>query len=342
MAEYKVRIADKVYQVSGFTELVELAKSGRLGPKDPVFVPRTGKWHYASSIRQLREYFTEVPTPSAAEDSARIARPDFTPARPIDPRGPQAQQAPAEVLPLRRPEPVGDPIEVEVFFYEVDARTPVWLRRVVLFGAVGVFGFGLLIGVVMIQEQGARIDENGYEPVSSTRRNVRQFRQVEDDATPQPTTRRSDKKSSAAAPTPRPTPSVQLAVLRADVKRLPGGRPKSIEGLSQQISRDLTRMKVPVRDVTIRVARTRKKQTVVPYIVVVTYAHKPGAGDRRRAAIGLVVGRAMTQSRLNVGTVQLRGHRGGKIVHKRRISGAHIKQFYQGGSLGQFEGRLKK
>jgi len=131
---YRVRLGDEVVEVDGVAGLVDLVKQNRLGPEDPVFVPASGKWHYARSIRQLRDLF---PQQAAKPVPAPRAQPA---AEPEEPAG-------AQVLNLRRGRwtPDGKGVEVPVFAYDIDADPPAPLRL----GLIVVAGLLVVAGAVL-------------------------------------------------------------------------------------------------------------------------------------------------------------------------------------------------
>lgn len=373
MAEYKVRIDEKVYRVKGLAGLVKLIQAGRLSPDDPVFIPRTGKWHYARSIRQLREHFatqTEAETPpEPPPENPRVARPDFQAVRreaesrpapavsspPAASESGASSQAAADVLPLKRPArrrfESKEPVEVPVYSYDVEAETPSWVRRIFLAGIVLIVGLVLLLWVISERQEYAEDVKNNTVLATPRPTGSRVVR------TPRPAGKTTEAPEATAdraavatprqatprnARTPRPKPTqapVDMRALRRDVNRLPKRTASSIEALEKQMVEDLVRLKVPVRSLHIKEGRARGRQ-VVPFTVEVVYAADDAKANQRRVAVGLVIGRAMAMTRLNVGPVILREHRGGKIIRTRKTTGIMARQLYERWNPAEFLGSL--
>lgn len=106
MSMYKVKLGEEIVEVDGLGGLVTLVREGRLGPEDPVFIPSTGRWHYARSVRQLREHFpaaapapaSSSPSPSVSAsapttDAARVPATPRTPAAPTRAPSPPASSS---------------------------------------------------------------------------------------------------------------------------------------------------------------------------------------------------------------------------------------------------------
>lgn len=149
MSVYRARVGDRIVEVEGLPGLIGLVRAGELKPEDPVFIPSTGKWHYARSVRQLREHFpgaeaappgprTSAPPASrGAEKQPGDARPGTSRPAPrpgeetnagTEPESSDEAQSGAtasglaEVVPFRRGRwtPAGKGLEVPVFAYDVD------------------------------------------------------------------------------------------------------------------------------------------------------------------------------------------------------------------------------
>lgn len=348
MAEYKVRIDDKVYKVSGLAGLVQLIQNGRLKETDAVFVPRSGKWHYASSIRQLREHFDARKTqPSMAAPPVPAPTPTPGPTPTTPPRGNGSANG-AGVTRAQAPRrPVSnDPIDIPVYHYEIDEETPAWVRRAFL-GVIVVF-IGIFLFAWVVTEKQRYAEDIAKNPTLTATKALRTHQprasrtrppHTPDEVVVRGTTTPKPRTSSAKA---TPTPVViDIRTLRSDLNQLPKRRPSSLAELEKQMVEELLKLKVPVRAVKITEPKA-KKAAVVPFKVQVAYVHNKKRADYNRVAIGLVIGRTMEITKLNVGTVVLQEYKQDKLVRRYTTTGVSAQQLYQRWNTSEFLGSLRQ
>ncbi len=310
MSTYKVKLGEEIVAVDGLAGLVKLVQEGRLAPEDPVFIPSTNRWHYARSVRQLREYFPGTPEPpkepakEPAKDSPRGAAPS-PPARgngsreasPPQPTSgpPREESRGADVLRLRtgRWSPEGR-IEVPVFSYEVDADPPPgfqWVRLGLVTGSALIVGFFVWVYLSAYAEHIRQFETTGGDEFLAPA--------THDGATPLPAsvagTSKSGKKNapratpaqtklagvatpvSSAAPspasatqTPAPATAFDEKSALAKVRSTSVTSVKRPADLGPAIARDLTRIAVPVRSIAF-VPKKGVSGTAVPFVCVVEY-----------------------------------------------------------------------
>ena len=298
MSVYRVKLGNEIVDVEGVEGLLDLVKQGRLGPEDPVFIPASGKWHYARSVRQLREHFA------------------IAPPEPPPPKEEEPDEAPsAQVLKLRRGRwtPDGKGVEVPVFAYEIDAEPPqpVRLALIALVGILAValastwfFGYRHYLDSAPIP--------TGTPPPPTT--HIASATLAPAPATPAP---RAPVATAIAASTSVPLPEFDADAIRRKVssaKLTPVSRP---DALGAALRTDLTRLAIPVHEATL-VAVKGARDSAVPFALRVDYAppEKTSAVAlaKARFAIVAMVGRRIGELHLHVQSFHLRTLAGKKIA----------------------------
>lgn len=341
MTIYRIRRGEVVSEVEGFSALVKMAQEGLLAPDDAVFVPASNRWHFARSIRQLREHFppesvVEEPPPPAGRVRDLPRTPPAEPPPPLPSfEGFGAQTAPgdgesagADIVPLRRGRwsPDGK-IEVPVFNYDVDLEPPAVLKPLRFIAAIVA---GLMIGGAVwlyrasqaqslaqaIEAEGG--DGRGVDMPILERPQPRPIHTVRPRATATPTavaataTARPGVKPAAATPTPLPefgAADARTKVLSARVTKV--ARP---DALAAALRADLIRLSVPVRVVKVQAAAKARKGPA-PFEVFVEYSHgglSASARARHYWMLAAMIGRRANELKLNLGTVRVRTVRDGK------------------------------
>ena len=313
MSLYKVKLGEKTVEVDGLGGLLKLAQAGELKPDDPVYVPSTARWHYARSIRQLRDHFVEdraPPPPPRAPAAPRIPSPAVPPER--------------NVVPLRRGtwSPEGRGVEIPVFAYDVDLEAPpVYrnLRLIVLSGGglLLVFLFWVYLSGYHRYLADAFPDGGIHAPAPVPSR------------TPIPSPRKIPATARALAPTPVPSqkqpqviaPLYDAATTLAQVRALkatPAARP---DQLGTAMRSDLIKLTVPVHAVAVTAMKSTRDRAV-PFKIVVDYA--PGsiaAASRAKHRFEIVayLGRRIGEIPLNAGTIEIHEAQKGKAAMSKTV-----------------------
>ncbi len=318
MSGFRVKIGEQTVEVDGLDGLITLAREGRLGPEDPVYLPASGRWHYARSIRQLRELFPGLPDPPP-------------------PRAPAAEPetAGADVVPLRKPRwsPEGRGVEVPVFGYDVDlfrpARSPA--TRIAFLLAAGAMAIAAIVvyrGVYRRyldrtlptpERDRLAVVERTPEPGRAARAPVPTDESgpataavaAAPDAPPAaaPGGGEPSPGSGEASPRPDATPlPFDAEAARAKVLALPLGRVERPDQLGDEIKGDLIRLGVPVRAAEIRAERGDVTD-LVPFRARVDYVAGEGIStatlDRQRWMVVVMVGRRFVAHDLRVATFRV-------------------------------------
>lgn len=306
---YKVKVGERVVEVEGLSGLVRLVQTGELKADDPVWVPSTSQWHYARSIRQLREHFGK----EKEQEKER---------EPEEPSG-----TGGEVVPFRRGKwsPEGKGIEVPVFAYDLDMEEPpAWrVTRVLFLLAGGLFALSLvylyLYGYeAYLSRTLAQLDaeipierELDLPPAlpGTTRAVVRSATTPITSAT----------SAIATAPTAAPTPLFDEAVAREKVSSARVTKVMRPADLGEAIRADLLRIAVPLRSADCDVPRNSTR-----FVCTLDYATTDADAAtraRHRFMILAMTGRRISELRMKVETIRFRSVTGAgkkaKVVETR-------------------------
>ena len=373
MTIYKVRRGEQVHDVEGFAALVKLAQDGHLRPDDAVFVPASNRWHYARSIRQLREYFPQVEDPPPPPGKVREIPRDMVPPRSSGPSASQEEAddaaeatrvgegAGADVVPLRRGRwtPDGKGVQVPVFNYEVDLDPPPAARPLRLVLTVG---FALMVGGAIylygtgyaeyLDEASQRVEKDDVPVRTPTATPPLQAASSGLDpasvdaaaAAPPEAARPEGTPVAAVAPTPVPLPSFDTAGSRAKVMQAKLTPVKRPDQLGAAMRGDLIKLAVPVRAVRLAAVKKSRKGPV-PFDLTIEYSAGDDLATSTRARhywmIGAMAGRRASELRLNLRTVTIRTWKGEKRISQVSVPASAVKAISNGGAtpesfLGQF------
>lgn len=343
MTIYKVRRGEEVTDVEGFAALVQMAKEGALQPDDAVFVPASNRWHYARSIRQLREHFAQVedppPPPGKVREMTREMRestppaPDPTAATHVNEDG--ERSGGADVVRMRRGRwtPEGKGVQVPVFNYEVDLEPPPAAKPLRM---IAVIVFALLLGGgIYVYAQGyteylaeqAELVETGSRPAPprapvpapTPSRALSQQDGPRDEPTPAPAATRAAIAGTPAPapPTPVPLPSFDADGARRRVMSATVTPVTRTDQFAKAVRTDLIKLAVPVRNVKL-VAGKGKTKGPVPFDLVFEYSL---GDDNSRAThakhywmMVAMAGRRTVELRLNLRAVTVKSFRGNKLA----------------------------
>lgn len=313
MSTYKVRRGETTLEVEGLSGLVSLIQQGELGPDDPVFIPATGRWHYARAVRQLRDHFPAgaVTAPPPAPPPPAVEKEEGEEERRGD-RPAVIHAPPANVLPLR---PLRSRITgpsgasaVPVFSYDVDLDSDTRKRfRLLFLLAAG----AVLIGLTWVyqagyaaymRDYGSRIAQATPIPIAPgpgpgpARVPVR--------ATPVP----------VVAPVATPKPLYDPAEVVAKVKALRSTIPDRPDRLGPAMRADLLKLGVPVHSVVVAVHG--KGSGKLPFACLIEPAFgslSPKSVARDRYLIVAYAGDRISRTRLNLDLLQVKSVAGRKM-----------------------------
>lgn len=354
MTVYKVRRGETITDVEGFAALVQMAQEGALGPDDAVFVPASNRWHYARSIRQLREHFPAVEDPPPPAGKVR-EMPRDAPQPPQQDDSTEATHVQdgngADVVPLRRGRwtPDGKGVEVSVFNYEVDleppkAAKPLRLIAIVL-GSLTIGGAYYLYNTSYAAYQAkegerifaaslkgrAPVPGQSAKPVARTPVNAATPVVTATPVTTPPVT------LVVAAPTPVPLPVFDVDGSLAKVRNATVTKVARPDQLAVAIRADLIKLAVPVRAVVLVPGKAGNTKGPVPFDLVVDYS----LGDDTTTAthakhywmIAGMIGRRANELGLNLRQVSVRSFQGNKVSSTAVLPAALVKGV-AGGSTG--------
>lgn len=353
MTIYKVRRGEAVTEVEGFAALVQMAQAGELGPDDAVFVPASNRWHYARSIRQLREHFPQVEDPPPPAGKIREMPREKPRDEPVQDDGTEATHVAegngGDLVPMRRGRwsPEGKGVEVSVFNYEMDLEPPKAAKplRLILVTAFALAVGGTFYLYVTTKSAFQLAVADGVErgPVSAPTPVPR--------ASARPGTRVPETPLSMAT-APPPPPATEVAVAVATPEPLPefdsGAALEKVRSagltsvqrpdqLAAAIKGDLIKLAVPVRRVELVPGKAGKTKGPVPFDLVVDYS----LGDETTRAtharhywmIAAMVGRRATELKLNLRAVSVRSFSGNKTASKAELP-AELVKGVANGSIG--------
>ena len=342
MTVYKVRRGEVVVDVEGFAALVEMAQAGELGPDDAVFVPASNRWHYARSIRQLREHFPAVEDPPPPEGKVReMPRDAPPPAAPPTRPGFDATEATkvqdegtgGDVVPMRRGRwtPEGKGVEVSVFNYEVDLETSKGVKPLRL---VGIVLFALTVGGAIYlyntsyaayqEKEGERLAGGlvgtsaptpDVTPRAGSSADVSDTDVLATAVTPVPAATTSSAVAVAATPVPLPVFDTDGALAKVHAAGVTNvQRP---DQLATAIRGDLIKLAVPVRAVVLVPGKAGKTKGPVPFDLVVDYSLGDDSTTTTHAKhywmIAAMIGRRANELSLNLRQVSVRSFQGNKV-----------------------------
>ena len=306
MSRYRVKLGEEILEVDGLPGLIALAVAGRLGPEDPVFIPATNRWHYARSVRQLREYFPGAPASSPAMQIETRQEPE--------PQSEESDGGDAKVLTLRRGRWTADGkgVEVPVFTYDIDADPPLPLRMFVLTAGGALFVLAVWLYLYGYSAYVERKITAATPPASSVL--LPAHSPVSTPPLPAATT------ASAAgtitrvatplpAPTPKPLPVFDGIAVHTRVATEPLNTVTRPDQFGNAMRADLTRLAIPIREIVL-VATKGTRDAAVPFALRVDYV--PGeksdavATAKARYAIVVMAGRRIAQLHLSVKSFHLR------------------------------------
>ncbi|HVO30140.1 MAG TPA: hypothetical protein VMV18_05375 [bacterium] len=302
MSVYRVKLGDTILDVEGLSGLVSLVKEGRLGPEDPVFIPSTGRWHYARSVRQLREFFPEG-----------LREPPPKPAR--EPEPPPEPEPSGEVVPLRRGRwsPEGTGVDVPVFAYEVDADAPRPVRLAAI--VIAALAVGTAIAVYEVGYAWY------YRDRASSMKTIALVTATPT-PTPRPTAAGSRPTQAVASPTASvratPTPlQINIAALRGQVAGVEVARVARPDQLGAAMRADLAKVAVPIHEVALTAGKGARNGAV-PFQMRIDYVPVAGGTREHRVRDEYVIlamaGRRASELKLNVDSLRVRTLAGGKPV----------------------------
>ena len=324
MSTYKIRRGEEMIEVEGFGALVDLVKRGMLAPDDAVFVPASNRWHYARSIRQLREHFPQVEDPLPPEGKVRdLASAERVPSVQQEDDGTAAEPTNvADVVRLRRGRwtPDGKGVEVPVFNYDIDLTPPPAAKplRWAMIVGIGVVVGGLIWIYVLgyrrhMENLGNRSFEKATDVVNATPLPQQSGARA---ATPEPRVT-----MAVAAPTPEPTrgpavPPFDERVARSKVLTAGVTAASRPDQLGPAMKTDLIKLAVPVAAAEVKPVQGKGK--VVPFSMRIDYALgdgvEPALAARHYWMILLMAGRRASESRLNLHSVTVRTMRDGRVT----------------------------
>lgn len=321
MAQYKVKVGETTMDVDGLAGLVKLVRAGQLKPDDPVFVPSTSRWHYARSIRQLREHFGEgdaVPEPPRQPAATRVSAPLAT----EPPRAPRVARVTTNVsadrgegddnvVPLRRGKwtPDGKGVEVPVFAYDVDLEPPAAFKNLRAMVLMGMGLLAVLLFWVYLHGYRSYLEEELPEKAPGSGAPMPAFTQPRIAATPRtmPTPHAASTHVAAATPVPTATPPLyDSAAALQQVRALTPAPVTRVDQLGAAMKSDLLKLTVPAHAVT--VSTMKAHVSPAPFRIDVDYAPGDvGAASRakHRFLIVAYVGRRVSELKLNAGAFDL-------------------------------------
>ena len=349
MTIYKVRRGETVTDVEGFTALVQMAKDGELLPDDAVFVPASNRWHYARSIRQLREHFAQVedpePPPGKVREMTREMRESTNPAH--DPTEATHVQdgdgTGGDVVPMRRGRwtPEGKGVQVPVFNYEIDLEPPPAAKPLRLLLFVGI-GLALGSGIYVYMRGYARYLESEAQRAEAL---IAAGPLLTPARTPQPgqvsATRQQDEPDTpdrgtpkpvvtAGTPTPVPLPEFDSSGARSKVMNASVSPVTRTDQFARAVRTDLIKLAVPVRNVQLLAGKDKGKvKGPVPFDIVVEYSLGDDGSRATHAKhywmILSMVGRRASELRLNLRAVTVKSFQGNKAVSSAVLSADLVK-----------------
>lgn len=348
---YKVRQGEQIRDVEGFAALVQMAQEGRLAPDDAVFVPASNRWHYARSIRQLREFFPAVEDPPPPPGKVREM-----PREQTNPQHDPSERTVAEdgsgnggdVVPLRRGRwtPDGKGVEVPVFNYEMDLDPPPAVKPLRFLVLVG---FALAIGgsvylyhtsyAEYVERQAALLEAKmgaSSGPVTDlpppTETRPPQVEETPDRAAAPTAVGFATLLPAPATPMPTPAPAglpafdsgtASSRVMSA--KLTPVAR---VDQLGNAIRSDLVKLAVPVRSVQVLAGKSKTKGPV-PFEMVVEYSLSDEGNAslyaRHYWMILAMTGRRANETRLNLRSVTVKSMRGTKVSSSAQVTADVVK-----------------
>lgn len=306
MSRYRVKLGEEILDVDGLPGLVALAVAGRLGPEDPVFIPATNRWHYARSVRQLREYFPGVPASSPAMPIEARQEPE--------PHSEESDGGDAKVLTLRRGRWTADGkgIEVPVFSYEIDADPPLPLRLIVLTAGGTLFALATWL---YLFGYSAYVQRRAATETPSTSRSVLPAHSpiptppLRATATPDAPAAVASDAPAQPASAPNPLPAFDGIAVHTRVATEPLTPVTRPDQFGNAMRADLTRLAIPIREIAL-VATKGTRDSAVPFALRIDYV--PGdksdavATAKARYAIVVMAGRRIAQLHLSVKSFHLR------------------------------------
>lgn len=345
MTIYKVRRGETVTDVEGFTALVQMAQDGQLLPDDAVFVPASNRWHYARSIRQLREHFALVedppPPPGKVREMTREMRESTNSAHdPTEATNVQEgnEGSGGDVVPMRRGRwtPEGKGVQVPVFNYEVDLEPPAAakpLRMIALIAFAFFVGGGIYVytraHAQYLANEAEKFDAERIVPVGTpeqaplpaTRRPV-----VDGGAdTPAPAetlvvAKATPTPTPTPPPTPVPLPSFDSSAARSKVMNASVTAVTRTDQLAPAMRADLIKLAVPVRKVQLLAGKSKAKGPV-PFDLVIEYSAGDAAAAGSKATrakhywmILSMAGRRASELKLNLRAVTVKSVSANKVV----------------------------
>lgn len=342
MTIYKIRRGETITDVEGFTALVQMAQDGQLLPDDAVFVPASNRWHYARSIRQLREHFAQVEDPPPPEGKVREMTREMRESTNLGADPTEATNVQegnegngGDVVPMRRGRwtPEGKGVQVPVFNYEVDLEPPPAAKplRMIALIAFGLFvGGGIYVYTIAhaqyLAKEADKLGASRTVPVRTPEQATppaTNWPVVDGAETPAPASTLVVAKATPTPtppPTPVPLPSFDSSTARNKVMSASVTPVTRTDQLAPAIRADLIKLAVPIRKVQL-VAGKSKAKGPVPFDLVVEYSvgDAAAAGSKATRAkhywmILSMVGRRAGELKLNLRAVTVKSLSANKVV----------------------------